>query len=140
MPQTQPTWTPLGAGGGMSIPIRNADYSQILANDRTFFITSSIWGKRSLLRSDRAAGLFIEVIYHYRDQGKFLLHEFVVMPDHFHVIITVGNEMSVEKAVQLIKGGFAFRAGRDLGLRAPVWQKGFSEVRGNDAEAFPGIS
>jgi len=28
-----------------------------------------------------------------------------------------------------MKGGFAYRAGKDLGFRAPVWQKGFSEVR-----------
>jgi REP element-mobilizing transposase RayT len=41
------------------------------------------------------------------------------MPDHIHVLITVGAEMTVEKAVKLIKGGFAFRAGRELGFRAP---------------------
>jgi REP element-mobilizing transposase RayT len=50
------------------------------------------------------------------------------MPDHFHVLITVTAEMTAEQAVQLIKGGFAFRAGRELGFRAPVWQKGFSEI------------
>jgi len=38
--------------------------------------------------------------------------------------------------VQFIKGGFAFQAGRDLGLSAPIWQKGFSEVRISDAVAF----
>jgi putative transposase len=123
----------------MSIPIRNADHSQVLSSERTFCITSSTWGKRSLLQSDRAAGLLIAVFYHYREQGKYLLHEFVVMPDHFHVVITVGKEMTVEKAVQLIKGGFAFRAGRELGFLAPVWQKGFSEIRVNDAGAFQGI-
>jgi hypothetical protein len=61
------------------------------------------------------------------------------MPEHFHVLITVDAEMTVEKAAQLIKGGFAFRAGRELGFRAPVWQKGFSEVRVNEREAFLGM-
>jgi REP-associated tyrosine transposase len=120
----------------MSIPIRNADRSQVIASDRTFFVTSSTWGKCGLLQSTRAAGLFIDVIYQYRKQGKYLLHEFVIMPDHFHLLITVGAEMTVEKAVQFIKGGFAFRAGRELGFRAPVWQKGFSEIRVNDRAAF----
>ena len=45
----------------------------------------------------------------------------------------------MEKAIQLIKGGFAFRAGRELGFRAPVWQKGFSEVRINQRDAFFGV-
>jgi putative transposase len=124
----------------MSTPIRNADPSHVIASERTFFVTSSTWGKTALLQSDRAARLLIDVLQHYRKHGKYLLHEFVIMPDHFRVLITVGSEMTVEKAVQLMKGGFAFRAGRELGFRAPVWQKGFSEVRVNEREAFAGIS
>ena len=123
----------------MSVPIRNADRSHVIATDRTFFVTSSTCEKRGLLQSTRAAGLLIDVLYHYRQKQKYLLHEFVIMPDHFHVLITVDEEMTVEKAVQLIKGGFAFLAGRELGFRAPVWQKGFSEVRVNEREVFLGI-
>src|SRR5207302_10345022 len=100
------------------------------------FVTSSISGQRNLLQSDRSAGLFVRVLYDYRAQRKFRLHEFVVMPDHFHALLTVQSDMTIERAVQFIKGGFAFRAGRVLRFRAPVWQKGFSEVRILDAEGF----
>jgi putative transposase len=120
----------------MSIPTLNADPSNIIAGERTFFVTSSTLGKRALLQSDRAARLFIDVLYHYREFRKYLLHEFVVMPEHFHVLITVGADITVEKATQLMKGGFAFRAGREFGFQAPFWQKGFSEVRVNEAAAF----
>ncbi len=120
----------------MAIPLRHADPARATAGSRTFFVTSSIAGKRTLLQSDRAAGLFVRVLYDYRAQKKFRLHEFVVMPDHFHVLLTVESEMTIERAVQFIKGGFAFRAGRELGFRAPVWQKGFSEMRILDAQAF----
>lgn len=58
------------------------------------------------------------------------------MPDHFHLLITIGSEISIERAVQFIKGGFAFRAGKELGFRAPVWERGFSEIRVRDAEAL----
>jgi hypothetical protein len=68
----------------MSIPIRNADQSQVIASERTFFVTSSTWAKRGLLQSTRAAGLFIDVLYHYRSQRKYLLHEFVIMPDQLN--------------------------------------------------------
>jgi putative transposase len=120
----------------MSIPHRNADPRHVILEDRTFFVTASTWGKRSLLQSDRAAELFLANLFDYRAQGKYRVHEFVVMPDHFHVLITVGVAMTIERAVQFIKGGFAFRAGRELGFDAPVWQKGFSEIRVLDAEAF----
>lgn len=61
------------------------------------------------------------------------------MPDHFHVLITIGSELSIERAVQYIKGGFAFNAHKQLGFRAPVWQKGFSEVRVLTDAQFYGI-
>ena len=113
----------------MSIPSRNSNASAVASSERTFFVTSSISGRRSLLQSDRSAQLFPQTLSHYRDLAKFRLHAFVIMPNHFHVLITVGQNISIERAVQFIKGGFAYRAGKELGFRAPVWQKGFSEVR-----------
>ena len=124
----------------MAIPIRHSHASRAVAGARTFFVTSSIAGKQNLLQSYRSAEVFIRVLYDYRAQGKFRLHEFVVMPDHFHVLLTVDCEMTIERAVQFIKGGFAFRAGRELGFKAPIWQKGFSEVRILDADAYRGVA
>jgi REP-associated tyrosine transposase len=120
----------------MAIPIRHSDPSRAVAGARTFFVTSSISGKQNLLQSDRSAALFVHVLFDYRAQGKFRIHEFVVMPDHVHLLITVGCDLTIERAMQFIKGGFAFRAGRELGFRAPVWQKGFSEIRVLDVNAF----
>jgi putative transposase len=96
----------------MAIPARRSDPANITSIPRTFFVTSSISGKRNLLQSDRSARLFTDVLYHYRPEQKYLLHAFVVMPDHFHALITPGSEISIERGVQFIKGGLAFRAGR----------------------------
>jgi putative transposase len=120
----------------MAIPARQASPAHVMAGSRTFFVTSSILDKRNLLQSDRAAGLFLRVLYGYREQNKFRLHDFVVMPNHFHVLLTAGSESTIERVVQFIKGGFSFRAGKELGMRSPVWQKGFSEVRITGAKEF----
>ena len=32
--------------------------------------------------------LLIDTLAHYRDAGRYLLHEFVVMPDHLHALLT----------------------------------------------------
>jgi hypothetical protein len=45
----------------------------------TFFVSTNTQGFCRLLQSERAAKLFIETIYHYRAEGNYLLHEFVVM-------------------------------------------------------------
>ena|SRR5579863_6749735 len=92
-------------------------------------ITSATWGRRSLFQRDRWAKLFIDTLYHYRG-STYLLHEFVVMPDHIHVLLTPTT--SLEKAMQFIKGGFSYRAKKELGSNMEVWQKGFSDHRIRD--------
>jgi len=64
------------------------------------------------------------------------IHDFVVMPNHVHVLMTVPGEMSIEKAMQLIKGGFSFLANKELGFPGEVWQRGFSDVRIVDEQSF----
>ena len=91
---------------------------------------------RALLQSKRNAGLFIDVLRSYVVARKFRVHDFVVMPDHVHVLLTVSGEMSIEKAVQFIKGGFSYRLKKEHGYSGEVWQHGFSEVRVKDKESF----
>ena len=89
-----------------------------------------------MFQTDRMASLFVEVLRGYMHAGKFVVHDFVVMPDHVHVLMTVPGDLSLEKAMQFIKGGFSFRANRELGFKGEVWQRGFSDVRVEDAESF----
>jgi putative transposase len=93
-------------------------------------VTSATWERRSLFRNERWARLLIDTLYHYRGTA-YLLHEFVIMPDHIHVLLT--TKTSLEKAVQFIKGGFSYRAKKELGSNMEVWQKGFSDHRIRDA-------
>jgi putative transposase len=96
-------------------------------NEQTFFITANAYMKRNILQSVRMGELLIDVLYSYRTQGKFLLHDFVVMPDHLHAIIS--PSVPIKKAGQFIKGGFSFRAKKELGYLHNVWQPGFHDHR-----------
>jgi len=99
-----------------------------------YFITASTFQKQNILQSHRMAGMFVDVLLHYRARGKYLLHEFVVMPDHFHLLITPRE--SLERAMQLIKGGFSFRAKRELGFMHEIWQPSFYDRRVRDAGEY----
>ncbi len=120
----------------MARPARNADQQEILSSSRTFFATTKTSLGRNLLQSERHATLFIEVLRSYVAAKKFTIHEFVVMPDHIHLLITLDDTMSIEKAMQLIKGGYSYRLKKELGYPGEVWQRGFSEVRVNDRASF----
>ena len=49
------------------------------------------------------------------------------MPEHFHILIT--PSVTLERAVQFIKGGFSFRAKKELESNMEIWQTGFSDHR-----------
>jgi putative transposase len=119
----------------MSKPDRNASPIGILRS-RTFFVTTKTSMGRALLQSERNAALFIDVLRTYVSARKFRLHDFVVMPNHVHLLITVDEEMAIEKAVQLMKGGFSYRLKKEFGYSGEVWQRGFSDVRIEDRESF----
>ena len=91
---------------------------------------------RALLQSERNATLLIDVLCSYVVAGKFELHDFVVMPDHVHLLITVSGNSTIEKAMQFVKGGFSYRLKREFGYLGEVWQHGFSELRVEDRESF----
>jgi putative transposase len=106
----------------MTIPYRGH------TSKSTYFITASTYCKQHLLQSERTAFLFVDVLYHYRAENKYLLHEFVVMPDHFHLLITPGPQVTLERAMQFIKGGYSFRAKKELGLAGERWQTSFHDI------------
>jgi putative transposase len=98
----------------------------------TYFVTITAWGHRALFQTDRMALLFVDTISHHRREHKFLLHEFVVMPDHVHLLLTpVG--ITLERAVQFVKGGFSYRVGKELEIKAEIWECGYVDHRIRDA-------
>jgi putative transposase len=101
---------------------------------RTYLVTAVTAERRSLFQVTATAELFERTILDYQSQAKFLLHAFVIMPDHFHALITPATAVSLEKAMQFIKGGFSFR----LKSKHDVWMRSFNESQISTEEKFMG--
>jgi putative transposase len=95
----------------------------------TFFVTTATYNRRRLFQLPANAELFLATLQHYRREGHYKLHAFVVMPDHVHLILTP-QAIALERAIGLIKGGFSHR----LASKLPVWQRGFTDHRIRDAD------
>jgi len=97
---------------------------------RTYALTTVTYQRRCIFQKTENAELVIATLARYRERNEFLLHAFVVMPDHLHVILT--PKESIERAAQLIKGGLSFA----LRTQYPgeVSQDGFHEHRIRDQE------
>ena len=82
------------------------------------------------------ARLFLKTLYHYRREGRYTLHAFVLMPDHVHLLLTPAHDVTIERAVQLIKGGYSHAVGTLIGRNSEVWQRGFTDHRIRDPQDF----
>lgn len=99
---------------------------------RTYFTTFSTARRKRLFQVVANAELMTSVLRHYRVQGRFALHAFVIMPDHLHVLLTPAPHVALEKAVQFIKGGFSFK----LKSKQDVWERGHFDKRVPHREAY----
>jgi putative transposase len=102
-------------------------------NAQMYFVTSDTWERRALFRNEEWARLFFKNLLTHR-RAAYLLHEFVLMPDHFHLLIT--PLIALERTIQLVKGGFSYRVKKELGSNAEIWRRGFADHRIRDAEDF----
>ena len=100
----------------------------------TYALTMVAHQRRSLFQRTENAQLMVDTLFRYRDQNRFALHAFVVMPDHIHVMVTPGEDHANSRCVQLIKGGFLFTVREQF--KGEVWNPGCHEHRVRDCEDF----
>jgi putative transposase len=84
----------------------------------------------------RVAEILVQRILACREKGAYLLHEFVVMANHFHLLLTAGETTSLEKTVQLIKGGSSHEIHKQTENKMEIWQVGFHDWTIRDGEDY----
>jgi putative transposase len=89
-----------------------------------------------LFQVENYARLLLKTLFHYRREGRYLLHAFTLMPDHVHLLITPSQSVTIERATQLIKGGYSHALGTLIGRKSEIWQRGFTDHRIRDAYDF----
>ena len=102
----------------------------------TYFVTTKTWQNRAVFRVSEVAEIVVRRLLTCRDQGAYLLHEFVVMPDHFHLLLTPADTTTLEKAMQLIKGGSSREIHQLRGHGMQIWQPGFHDWTIRDAADY----
>jgi putative transposase len=102
----------------------------------TYFVTTKTWENRDLFRVSENSEILAQCLMHYRKKGTYLLHEFVVMTNHLHLLLTPNNETSLERAMQFIKGGSSHEIHKQRGHKMQIWQAGFHESTIRDDQDF----
>ena len=92
----------------------------------TYFLTCCVDNRRSLLLRAGAAELLLKLYGEARERGDIALHAYVVMPDHYHVVVTLVGESSVSNLVRKVHGLFAWR-----------WYRRTGNPAGHEGPALP---
>lgn len=99
---------------------------------RTYLVTAVAAQRRRLFQVTANAELFVATLQENRPKGRFELYAFVVMPDHVHLLLTPAQDISLEKVMQFLKGGFSYR----LKSKMDVWERGYDSRRITDKRHF----
>ncbi len=110
--------------------------TRLISPPGTYFLTFSTWQRRRLFVVENYSRLFLKTLYYYRRESRYALHAFVLMPNHVHLLLTLARDVTIERAVQLIKGAYSHTLGRIRGRNAEVWQRGFTDHRIRDVNDF----
>ena len=72
-------------------------------NQDLHFITCSCYRRQAQLKTAKRRDLFLNILEQTRQKYRFVVHGYVVMPEHFHLLITepeVGDPSVVMKVLK----------------------------------------
>jgi putative transposase len=92
---------------------------------RAYYLTCCVDGRRPLLGGAQLAESLLKLYAARRDRGAIALHGYVVMPDHYHVLLTLGGESSVSGVVRAVHSLFARTCRGETRLQGRIWQRRF---------------
>src|SRR5690348_18367876 len=73
------------------------------------FITSSIYRRTPLFRSERCCRCFVDALADVRKSTGFLLIGWVLMPEHFHLLLKPASADATSRITQRLKSRAATR-------------------------------
>lgn len=102
--------------------LRTGRYSQ--ANTE-YFITFNIHNRSSIFEDVKIARLFCKhiAVNEKKNQCKWLT--WVLMPDHFHGLLQLGEKVQLSKVIAELKGTTAYKINAELDRKGKLWQTSF---------------
>jgi len=99
----------------------------------TYFITTKATQNISVFQVKEVVDIVVTKMLEYRNKGNYRLHDFVLLPNHLHAILNPTDSVTLEKCLQLIKGGGSHEIHKVRDNKMQIWQSGFHKSRVTDS-------
>lgn len=93
--------------------------------ERHYFITTNLDKRRELFNSPAAADIVKQCVQWMEDQSRWTWISYVIMPDHFHLVLQLGRNWTLSQCMKSFKTFTSRRIGEALHMDDSVWQEGF---------------
>ena len=113
---------------------KNLRKGRVSQPDRIYSITTVVRQREPIFENFQAARSLIRVLSEHEQYEYAKTLCFVVMPDHLHWLMELGNKKKLDGVIQSIKSLTSKRIGRR------VWQKGFYDHALRDEENIKNIA
>ena len=97
-------------------------------------------GLGACLLGDPANAAAVSLAFHHFDQTRYLLHAWVIMPNHVHLLLSVGESMDLGEIVASWKRFTAMQINRASGGHGPVWQRDYFDRMIRDWDHFMNVA
>lgn len=92
----------------------------------THFLTLPTFHRKRIFQNERFGEVLTEVLMESRQRFEVLLHDYVIMPDHVHLLLTAGGEAAAT-VVSGVQRKFADEITRQYGYSGEVWEPEFRD-------------
>ena len=104
--------------------LRKGRYSQ---SGQEYLITTVTAGHKPVFLDFWNCRLLVNALREVEDAGYGQWLAWVIMPDHFHGLFSLGERGTLSQAVGRLKGSSSLRINRRLKRRGAVWQPAFHD-------------
>jgi putative transposase len=102
----------------------------------TYFITATTHDRRDWFADPRLAQVVVDQWQHYAQAYEFDLVTYCVLPDHYHVVLNVGNKKTISQILHAVNSYTVTLMCQQLGLEVKphVWEgRPWDEVIRNES-------
>lgn len=97
-------------------------------------------GLGSCLLGDAANAAQVADAFQYFDHTRYLLHAWVIMPNHIHLLLSLGESIDLGKTIASWKRFTATKINRQEQSSGPIWQKNYFDRLIRDWDHFINVA
>jgi len=94
---------------------------------QVYMITACIWQRAPILDRLQTARILVREFRLVQQEAKARSISYVIMPDHFHWLIRLGQVDDLSGIVKQVKARSGQQINQHLGRRGRLWQPGFHD-------------